>query len=197
MRTVVRARRKKILDRKKRSLLIFHHLQALSWWKRARTILVYMSISSEVETEPIISEILGNTFHEMRKCVIPWCHEDGHLELFHLSSLEELEAGTMKILEPKKVWKNAKERQVSISAVDLILLPGIAFDKKGGRLGQGKAFYDRLLSKISPQTKTVGLAFSCQMVPSVPCAEHDRPVDAVITEEGVFFSSETRTPEIF
>ena len=63
-----------------------------------------------------------------------------------------------------------------------VIVPAVAFDKKGYRLGRGGGFYDRLLSKLPDSTHTLGLAFSFQVLPSIPLEDHDRAVNAVLTE---------------
>ena len=72
------------------------------------------------------------------------------------------------------------------AALDLIVVPGVAFDRRGGRLGQGKGFYDRLLTQVRPDTLLVAPAFECQIFDSVPTLPHDRPVDRVVTETNVY-----------
>ncbi len=77
---------------------------------------------------------------------------------------------------------------VEPSEIDLIVLPGRAFDSVGNRMGRGGGYYDKLLAG-DIHAETVAIAFECQMVESVPVSEHDMPVSAVVTESGVHRSS--------
>lgn len=71
-----------------------------------------------------------------------------------------------------------------IADLDVAIVPGVAFDLMGGRLGQGGGHYDRLLGRLLPHTLRVGVGFSCQLVPRVPRQPHDEPVDLIVTEHG-------------
>ncbi len=187
LRTEMRARRRALSDmaRAVASMRIFEHLQTLDCWKTAKTVMVYLSVPPEVETDTAVMRLLMESAGGGRRCVVPWCKTDGELGLFHLISPEkELAPGMMGIPEPVAEWRNVPERAVAPGELDLILLPGVAFDSHGGRLGQGGGYYDRLLAQ-TPRAVTVGLAFSCQMVPEVPHLPHDRQVDFVVTENGV------------
>ncbi len=70
--------------------------------------------------------------------------------------------------------------------VEIAVVPGVAFDVVGGRLGQGGGHYDRLLGFLDVDCDRVGFCFSCQVVPFVPCEEHDEPVDLVVTERALY-----------
>jgi 5-formyltetrahydrofolate cyclo-ligase len=80
-----------------------------------------------------------------------------------------------------------QERRADVAALDLIVVPGVAFDRSGGRIGHGKGYYDRLLRNVSADTTVGALAFECQLVtPDVPMMEHDVFMDLVVTEAEVF-----------
>ncbi len=74
---------------------------------------------------------------------------------------------------------------VPLSAVDLLLVPAVAFTRAGARLGRGGGFYDRLLAQKGPGTKAWGVCFEMQIVEAIPCEPHDREVDAIVTEVGI------------
>ncbi len=74
---------------------------------------------------------------------------------------------------------------VGVEDLDLILVPGVAFDEKCNRLGRGGGFYDRFLATVPARVKTVGVAFEAQVIPCVPMDRHDRALDAVVTESRV------------
>ena len=96
-----------------------------------------------------------------------------------MKSWEELRVGSYGILEPRI----EKIRKTNVEDLELIIVPGIAFDKNGNRLGHGKGYYDRILGKTNA-TK-IGLAFEFQIVGKIPTNENDKPVDIIITEERV------------
>lgn len=184
LRAEVRARRESLTPeaRAAKSGRIFEHLQTLACWRQAKNVLVYVSVRAEVETAEILARLVAE-----KRCVVPWCRENGSLGLFRLTSPEdELLPGTLGIPEPAEAWREMPDRVVPPPSLDIILLPGVAFDRAGGRLGQGGGFYDRLLESLAPQAVTVGLAYTCQIVPEVPRETHDRRVDFVVTEEGIF-----------
>ncbi|HAD61518.1 MAG TPA: 5-formyltetrahydrofolate cyclo-ligase, partial [Planctomycetaceae bacterium] len=118
--------------------------------------------------------------------VVPWCNDDGELELFRLDSMDELEIGMYKILEPAQSLRNLPEKQVHVESLDLIMVPGVGFDSRGARMGHGKGYYDKLLEHARKDTPLVALAFECQMFEDIPVAEHDVFMDMVITEDKVY-----------
>ncbi len=93
------------------------------------------------------------------------------------TNLEERAFG-LKEPDPKK------SPLVPVKELDLIIVPGLAFDQEGARLGFGGGFYDRFLPKV--RAKTIALAFSCQLVSVVPTEEHDQKVDHIISPEGFY-----------
>jgi 5-formyltetrahydrofolate cyclo-ligase len=101
--------------------------------------------------------------------------------------MEDLEPGFKGIPEPVEACE-----RVGPEAVDLVIVPGVAFDVRSGRLGYGGGFYDRFLA--SCRAPRIAVAFSMQIVDGVPCDEHDLPVDVVVTETGEIRSSRGRSP---
>ena len=96
--------------------------------------------------------------------------------------MAELAEGAHKILEPRDDLRSRPGKQVNPEELDLVMVPGVAFDPRGGRMGQGKGYYDRLLARVRPDAPLVALAFDCQIFPEIPVAEHDVFMDTVITE---------------
>jgi 5-formyltetrahydrofolate cyclo-ligase len=90
------------------------------------------------------------------------------------------------LLEPPPELAMRADRVVAPSRVDLMLVPGVAFDRQGGRLGHVRGFYDRLLQEAGAGPLRVGLAFECQLVERVPMTAGDEPMDLVITENAVY-----------
>ena len=113
---------------------------------------------------------------------MPWCNDDGELELFHLQSMDELETGMYGILEPSQELRRLPQKQVELKELDLIMVPGVGFDANGARMGHGKGYYDKLLENARPDTPLVALAFECQIFDEIPVASHDVFMDKIITE---------------
>ena len=78
-------------------------------------------------------------------------------------------------------------KTVPIASIDIAIIPGIAFDEKGGRIGSGDGYYDRLIPRLSITTRKVALAFECQIVQQVPMESHDKHVDIIITEKRIIY----------
>lgn len=150
-------------------------------YRAARTVMFYVDVRSEVRTRHDLEEALSHG----KRIVVPYC-VDGELELFHLESMDELETGMYKILEPRSDLRDLPEKRVPVEELDLIMVPGVAFDREGGRTGHGKGYYDKLLEHARLDTPLVALAFECQMFEQIPTQSHDVFMDKVITEQAVY-----------
>lgn len=155
---------------------------ALPEFVRAKTVMYYIDVRSEVRTRHALPAALASG----KKIVVPWCNAQGELELFHLEDMEELSVGMYKILEPKEELRGLQAKQVSATNLDLIMVPGVAFDRTGARMGHGKGYYDKLLQHARPDCPLVALAFECQLFPEIPVATHDIFMDLVITERAIY-----------
>jgi 5-formyltetrahydrofolate cyclo-ligase len=106
---------------------------------------------------------------------------DDRIEFAAVENWVELEAGAFDVLEPPDHLPS-----VSLTARDVVIVPGRAFDESGNRLGHGKAYYDRAFSgDRSESPRLIGAAFEIQIVPRVPHDSHDRSMDAIVTEKGL------------
>jgi 5-formyltetrahydrofolate cyclo-ligase len=148
----------------------------------ARTVALYVSIRSEVETHDLLRQELEGP----RRILVPYCADRRSLRLFELRSWDELARSRFGLLEPRTELRQDLSRIVDVRDVDIAMVPGLAFDQRGGRLGYGQGYYDRLLRGARPETPLVGVAFSTQIRCTLPTAEHDVFMDRVITEEGSF-----------
>ncbi len=170
---------------------IWSFLVELAEYRSAKSVMIFLNMP----TEPATTLFLPSMAEAGKKIVIPYC-EGNELRLFHLQDVAELERrdafapGAFGIIEPTADWRAYASRQVDPQSLDLILTPGVAFDRCGGRLGHGKGYYDRLFKKTRTDAKRIGLAFASQIVESTPMSENDERVDAVVTEDGVFRRSE-------
>jgi 5-formyltetrahydrofolate cyclo-ligase len=141
----------------------------------------YVDVRDEARTRHALPDALAGG----KRIVIPYC-VDGELELFHLQSMDELETGMYKILEPRTDLREVAEKRIDVSELDLVIVPGVGFDARGGRTGHGKGYYDKLLENAKPETPLVALSFECQMFDEIPMQSHDIFMDKVVTEEKVY-----------
>jgi len=155
---------------------------SLPEYATAETVMFYIDVRSEVRTRNDLELALQSG----KTIVVPWCNPDGELELFRLASMEELEIGMYRILEPREVLRQLPEKQVNVESLDLIMVPGVAFDRRGARMGHGKGYYDKLLEHARLDTPLVALAFECQLFEEIPVAGHDIFMDRIITEDHVY-----------
>lgn len=173
--------RRAVMNPEALSRRIWARLEGLAEFAAARTLLVYLDVRNEVRTRFRLAELLASD----RRIVVPYC--DGkRLRLVQLRDPAELEPGAFGVLEPTAELRARAERRVEPAEVDLVIVPGVAFDRRGGRLGHGQGYYDRLLAELRPDAARIGLAFACQIVASVPLETHDVRVDAVVTEDAVY-----------
>lgn len=160
-------------QRTAKSREIEERLFALSEFKSARIVLFFASFRSEVDTGSMIRRAL--TFG--RRVVLPKV-QGTELALYEIADWDkDVSPGAWGIPEPHE------NRPVRLDEIDLILVPGAAFDTRGNRLGYGAGFYDKLLSAFT--RTTVALAFEAQIVPRVPAELHDVPVKKIVTEKRV------------
>ena len=154
---------------------------ALPEYQRAQTVLFYLDVRSEVRTRNDLDKALASG----KKIVVPYC-VDGELELFHLEQSDELSIGMYRILEPRPELRTVAAKKVDVSEIDMIIVPGVAFDRRGGRTGHGKGYYDKMLEHARPDTPLIALAFECQLFDEIPMQDHDVFMDKVITEKAAY-----------
>jgi 5-formyltetrahydrofolate cyclo-ligase len=181
MREQAHANRKAQENKDELSSLICQKFVALPQYAAAGTVMFYVDVRTEVRTRHYLPEALTHG----KRIVVPYC-VDGELELFHLESMDELDIGMYKILEPKPELRDAPGKRLQPADLDLIMVPGVAFDRSGGRMGHGFGYYDKLLQHARPDTPLVALAFECQLFPEIPAQPHDIFMDSIITEQAVY-----------
>lgn len=160
---------------------ILRQLQKCERVRRAHTLMVYMSFRGEAGTDSILQWGLA----EGKRLVAPVTRvRERELIPVEVRSLRKLTIGAFGIREPLF----HEERRVPLSDIDLILIPGVAFDVKGGRLGYGGGFYDRFLSRLEPHTWKIGLAYHWQIIEHVPMEPHDVLLDAIVCDSGWIFT---------
>jgi 5-formyltetrahydrofolate cyclo-ligase len=155
-------------------------------YKKATWVMCYLHCRSEVRTKASLIEVLAD---KNKRIVIPYCTKDhqgvNKLGLWLLENFSELVSGTWGILEPPKSRWGEAGKEVEPELLDLIMVPGVAFDSSGGRLGNGAGYYDRLLNQVREDTVLTGICFEAQMIQQVNMQEHDIFMDNVITEKRV------------
>jgi 5-formyltetrahydrofolate cyclo-ligase len=184
MRAEAAARRANQPDAQRLSEVIFERLAALPAYANARTVMLYLDIRDEVRTRWFVPTAWG----QGKRVVVPYC-ERSRLGLFRLDSFDELAPAALGILEPKLELRGRPDRQVDPTQLDLIVAPGVAFDRCGGRLGYGKGYYDKLLDQIRGDATKLAVCFECQLVAEVPLLPHDARMDLIVTERAVYTPS--------
>jgi 5-formyltetrahydrofolate cyclo-ligase len=150
-------------------------------YQKARVVMWYVDVRSEVRTRYSLPDALTHG----KKIVVPYC-VDGELELFHLENMDELAIGMYRILEPKTELRTVAGKKPPVEELDLVVVPGVAFDRRGARMGHGFGYYDKLLHKARKDTPLVALAFECQLFDEIPTEGHDIFMDRLITEKTVY-----------
>ena len=160
--------------RLKKSLKIKELLFESKEFKSAEVILFYLSFDGEVDTYSMIKDSL-----KMGKTIVVPFIEKRNKDLIPsrikgLSS-RDLKEGPYGIKQPTRL------DSIDIERIDLAIIPGVAFDRKGRRLGRGKGYYDRFLKRLHPSAKKIGLAFEFQILPDLTTSPHDFCLDKIIS----------------
>jgi 5-formyltetrahydrofolate cyclo-ligase len=188
IRSVIRNKRNamhesEVLEKSRR---IKEYLFSMQEFREARTILFYVSYNNEVHTHEMIQESLRMKKH----IAVPVSNvETRTIICSTLVNWDDLSAGVYNILEPRKDCIE----QIAPTSLDLILLPGIAFDSEGNRIGHGKGYYDRFLQD-NLHAHRFGLAFEFQIVEKIPTGKHDRRVEKIITEDRIINCPMSQSP---
>jgi len=169
----------------RKSALIQNKLLTLSLFLEGRGVLFYLAMEDEVQTRPIIERAL-----RMGRTISVPLIEKGQREIFPSILKDpdkELTPGLWGILEPHRKFY----RPCPLEEIDVVIVPGVAFDEAGNRLGFGRGFYDKFLRKLPGRANFVGLAFELQVVGSLPFRPHDVAVDYIITEKRIIQCGES------
>jgi 5-formyltetrahydrofolate cyclo-ligase len=167
---LARLKNQKEEDRNRKSKVITEKLLKSLVFKKARGVMFYLSFDGEVETNEMIARArcLGKII------TVPVCRKNRQILPCLLHKHTKLVKGLYNILEP------ARRQPVDIHDFELVIVPGVAFDKQGRRLGRGKGYYDRFLKRLPLKTRSIGLAFDFQIFPSIPATKRDASVNRVI-----------------
>jgi 5-formyltetrahydrofolate cyclo-ligase len=176
LRTEMRARRGSTEpnERTRMARAVEDRLAALPEFAEARTVLLFYSFGSEVGTAGVAQRVHSAG----RRLLLPFL-ADGSMEAAEVLPGDDLAPTTYGPKEP------GRRVPVDPGEVDLVVTPGLAFDRRGRRLGYGGGYYDRYLARLRPDAARVGIAFSLQIVDEVPAGPADQPVHLVVTDTEV------------
>lgn len=156
-----------VLDLHTKSERVIRNLRSYDAFKKAKTVMLYWSLPDEVNTHKLIAELL-----KTKRVILPTIVNEDIIPV-EITDMDQLDEGKFHILEPKN--------HSFIGKIDLIVVPGIAFDNVGNRLGRGRGFYDRFLQQQAAET--VGICFDFQLVKEVPIEPNDIRITKIISEK--------------
>jgi len=160
-------------DQRRKSEAIRRKLFRLAVFRRAKTVMCYVSLSYEVETRRLIEQML----QAGKRVVVPVVQQHELVPSELRDPATELAQGTFGVWEPIP----EAVRPVPLDELDLVLVPGLAFDQTGKRLGHGQGYFDRFLARLPVTTQTVGLCFDLQLLDHLPTRSHDQTVQTVLS----------------
>ena len=143
-------------------------------YKNARSVMAYVAVRGEISLAPVIGDVLARG----KTLLLPRCESQGIMTAREICSMDDLEPGAYGLPEPKKDCPICEPERI-----DLIFVPGVAFDRAGGRLGQGGGYYDRFLRRSG--ALRVGVCHGFALLEAVPCEAHDEQMDHVIIPGGI------------
>lgn len=161
-------------ERLKKSRVIAAKLLGIQEYREARTILFYASCKGEVETFEMMKQA-----SQLKKTIgLPRVINAARFVPARVDDFQALESGPYGIAQPK----NDEAHNLQTDMIDLVVVPGVAFDRRNNRLGRGQGCYDRFLQSLPKDVPTIGLAFDFQIVDHLPSLDtHDHPVSQVLT----------------
>ncbi len=173
----LRAERIQMSERvvREKSLCIYRRLINMPAYRLARCIACYVSIKNEVDTKTVIQNAIGGG----KQVGVPVTREDGDMNFQVIEGLSDLRPAHYGLREPVP----DPQKVLLPHTIDLILIPGIAFDRHGHRVGSGGGYYDRFLART--EAVRVGLSYTFQIIDRVPAEPHDVKMDLIITENEV------------
>ena len=162
----------------KNSELIQNKIYNSKWYKNANVIMIYVSFGNEVETHDIINCALKSG----KRVIVSVCTDGNTLIPVEITSLNDMIPNKYGILEPSVIKKYTGN-------IDVVLVPGIAFDGAFNRVGFGCGYYDRFLSEY-PDTLKIGLGFSDQICDEIETDDNDIPMDIIVTDEEIMIKND-------
>jgi 5-formyltetrahydrofolate cyclo-ligase len=167
-------------------------LMQLPEYLGARTILWYLDCRSELRTRQALPKALASD----KRIVVPYCTVDemgaNKLGLWWLQNIDELVLGKWKILEPPREHWGEPGKGIEPQQLDLVIVPGVAFNRRGARMGNGQGYYDRLLQQVRGDCPLVGLCYESQLFDNLVIGPHDVFMNKVVTECAVYEGQDRR-----
>lgn len=161
--------------RKYKDEIIYGKIIKSDFYKRSQIIFVFVSYGSEVDTHKIINHALNCG---KRVCVPKVISKANGMKAVEIRDLSSLSKNNMGILEPEF----REDTIIDEESIDLVLVPGVAFDNNGGRLGYGGGFYDRFLLKLKKECEIIAIGYKEQIISELPMDEHDVKINCIITD---------------
>jgi 5-formyltetrahydrofolate cyclo-ligase len=184
---LVKLKTQKEEEQERKSKIIKEKLLALRIFKKAKVVMFYIAFGGEVKTEemikitkklgkivcvPVLRRRSGPTLSGVKASIMK--KDKVSIRPVLVENRIKLVRGLYGVAEP------AIKKAISLQDLDLVIVPGLAFDRKGNRLGRGKGCYDQFMKELPERTNTIGLAFDFQILPSVPTTIHDVSVKKVL-----------------
>lgn len=164
-------------DVKKNSNAIMDKITSLDIYKQSKVVFIYMDFKNEVITSNLIKHMLS----EKKRVVIPYTDSINTVLIpSEITKESDLKQNSFGYFEPKSILP------VNIEEIDLVIVPGVVFDKNLNRIGFGKGYYDKILNRLKPSAKKVALAHDFQVLEDIPAEEHDVKMDMIITEKNIY-----------
>lgn len=161
-------------ESKEKSEKICRKLYEMESLRQAEIIYGYMPIRNEVDIVPLLKKLLK----EGKRLALPRVSGD-RMDFYEINSLQDVVEGSFHVLEPKEYCRK-------MEAAGLVLIPGVAFDKKGGRIGYGKGYYDKYFAAHNQKLQKIGIGYTIQIVDTIPTTSLDIPLDGLVSEEGIW-----------
>lgn len=167
---------------KSASASITNQLLSMDNFTKAEVIMCYLSFGNEVDTKNFIKVCQDLNKRLLVPVIVKDIKGKSILEASEVIDFEnDLAPGTMGIMEPKL----GCQRIIDPKLIDFIVIPGLAFDRLGNRLGYGGGYYDGFLARTKPECTKIAITFTKQIVEQIPTEEHDIPIEKILTEEGL------------
>ena len=176
LRHAMRARRRVLSQEEQRraSLAVLERVRAFAPYREARSVMAYMACRGELDLSPVIADALA----QGKTLLLPRCEAPGIMTARRVTDLSQLVSGAYGLIEPAQCCAVFPPEEI-----DLILVPGTAFDASGGRLGQGGGYYDRFLART--KALRAGVCHDFALIACVPAQAHDMRMDCIFTPGGM------------
>ena len=178
LRKTLKEARSNVSDKSEKADLILQRLISLEEYKSADTLLCYVSFGDEVDTHRLIKLALKDG----KTVAVPYCQDRGIIEFYIINSLDELKLGAYGIKEPDINFN----KRLEVPENSIIIVPGLAFNRFGFRIGYGGGYYDRFLENY--KHISVGLCYNDMLFDEIPTEKYDMPVGIVVTDKQIIYT---------